>query len=98
MSARFEIESMHGIRTQDWAKIWVGVHNGIDELFWLRTLYSCKSTSVEPAVSNHPKYNKYLVVVYKNRNTRGASSEKRSRHIYFMEDNLLHAISKLYHV
>ena len=28
----------------------------------------------------------------------GASSEKRSRHIYFMEDNLLRAISKLHHV
>ena len=29
---------------------------------------------------------------------RGASSEKRSGHIYFMEDNLLHSISKLCHV
>ena len=28
----------------------------------------------------------------------GASSEKRSGHIYFMEYNLLHAISKLHHV
>ena len=28
----------------------------------------------------------------------GASSEKRSEHIYFMEDDLLHAMSKLRHV
>ena len=28
----------------------------------------------------------------------GASSEKRSRHIYFIEDNLLHTMSKLGHV
>ena len=34
------------------------------------------------------------VVVYKNRTT-GVSSERRSGHIYFMEDNLLHAISML---
>ena len=33
------------------------------------------------------------VVIYENR---GASSEKRSGHIYFMADNLLHAISKLH--
>ena len=37
------------------------------------------------------------VVVYKNRTTE-ASSNGRSRHIYFMEDNLLHAMSKLRHV
>ena len=37
------------------------------------------------------------VVVYKNRTTE-ASSKERSRHIYFMEDNLLHAMSKLWHV
>ena len=28
----------------------------------------------------------------------GVSSEKRSLHIYFVDDNLLHAISKLQHV
>ena len=28
----------------------------------------------------------------------GVSSEKKSRHIYFMEDNLLHALSKLGYV
>ena len=33
------------------------------------------------------------VVAYKNRTT-GVSSKKSSRHIYFMEDNLLHAMSK----
>ena len=37
------------------------------------------------------------VVIYKNRPT-GVSSEKRSRHIYFMKDNLLHAMSKLGYV
>ena len=37
------------------------------------------------------------VFAYKNR-TAGVSSKKRSGHIYFMEDNLLHDISKLRHV
>ena len=37
------------------------------------------------------------VVVYNNW-TAGVSSEKKSRHIYFMEDDLLHALSKLGYV
>ena len=37
------------------------------------------------------------VVLYKNW-TQEASSEKRPRHIYFIEDHLLHAISKSRHV
>ena len=37
------------------------------------------------------------VVAYKNRTT-GVSSEKRPRHIKNMEDNLLHAMSKLGYV
>ena len=35
------------------------------------------------------------VVVYKNRTTQEVSSKNWSRHIYFTEDNLLHAMSKL---
>ena len=38
------------------------------------------------------------VVAYKNRTGGRTSSEKWSGHIYLMEDNLLHAISKLGHV
>ena len=69
------------------AKIWVGIHYGIEEPFWLRTLCSYKSTTVERPVSNHPKCNKDLVVAYKNRTTGDLFPE--------VEDNLLHTISKL---
>ena len=60
-----------------------------------RVLYG---NTVEPSVSYHPKC-KDLVVTYerwsltRNRIT-GVSSEKMSGHIYFTEDNLVHAISK----
>ena len=37
------------------------------------------------------------VVAYKNQTT-GVSSEKMYGHIYFMENNLLHTISKLQRV
>ena len=37
-------------------------------------------------------------VAYKIRTTGGLRSEKRSRYIYFMEDSLSHAMSKLRHV
>ena len=37
------------------------------------------------------------VVTYKNRTT-GVSSDKKSGRVYFNEENLLHAISKLRHV
>ena len=64
---------------------------------WRRLL-----TTIEPPVSDHPKMQRLSgrlreVVVYKNRTTE-ASSKERSRHIYFMEDNLLHAMSKSRHV
>ena len=39
------------------------------------------------------------VVVYKNRTTEGLFREKiQAPYIYFMEDNLLHAMSKLEYV
>ena len=39
----------------------------------------------------------FRTVVVANKNQQqGASSEKRSQHMYFLEDNLLHAISKLH--
>ena len=67
-----------------------------------------KKYTVEPPVSDEPKLQRLSgrlpeVVAYKNRTTGangggGASSEKRSGHIYFMEDNLLHAIYKLHRV
>ena len=56
----------------------------------------------EPPVSDHPK-SKDLVVAYGRRSftrvePQGASNKKRFGLIYFMEDNLLHAISKIRHV
>ena len=46
-------------------------------------------------VSDHPTCED-LVVAHKNRHKGGLlASEKRSRHILFSEDNLLHAIAKL---
>ena len=58
--------------------------------------------TVEPPVSDRTKC-KDLVVVYGRWSltrieSQGTSSEKWSGHIFFMEDNLLHAISKLRHV
>ena len=58
--------------------------------------------TVEPPVSHHPKC-KDLVVAYGRWSLtrieqQGVFSEKRSGHIYFVEDNLLQAISKLRHV
>ena len=60
------------------------------------SVISVKRSTVEPPISDHTKC-KDLVVAYNNPTT-GGSSEKRSGHIYFTEDNLLHAISKLHHV
>ena len=69
-----------------------------------------KKYTVEPPVSDEPKLQRLSgrlpeVVAYKDRTTGangggggGASSEKRSGPIYFMEDNLLHAIYKLHRV
>ena len=59
-----------------------------------------ESTTVESPVSDHPKC-KDLVVAYRRWSLaiiepQGASSEKRSGQIYFTEDNLLHAMSKLH--
>ena len=56
----------------------------------------------EPPVSDHPK-SKDLVVAYGRWSftrvePQGASNKKRFGLIYFMEDNLLHAISKIRHV
>ena len=52
--------------------------------------------TVEPPVSDHPKCKDWVVAYGRWWFTRiepqGASSEKRSRHIYFMEDNLLRAM------
>ena len=53
-----------------------------------------KETTVEPTESNHPKCEEREVVSYENRTT-GGFFEKKTGHIYFKEDNLLHAISKL---
>ena len=53
--------------------------------------------TLEPPVSNYPKciYWRWSLTRIE---PQGASTEKRSGLIYFMEDNLLHAISKLCHV
>ena len=55
-----------------------------------------KETTVEPPESDHPKCAD-LVVANENRTT-GGFFEKKTGHIYFKEDNLLHAISKLQYV
>ena len=52
--------------------------------------------TVEPPASDHPKC-KDLVVAYKNRTAQGALPRRSPGHIYFMQDNLLHTISKLSH-
>ena len=54
-----------------------------------------KVNTIEPPVSDHPRCED-LVVAYKNRTT-GLSSEKMYGHIYFMDNDLLHAISKVPH-
>ena len=61
---------------------------------------SCCHT-IEPPVSDHLKSQRlnghlWEVVVYKNQTT-GRLFEKRSRHIYFIEDNSLHGMCKLRH-
>ena len=50
--------------------------------------------SVEPTLSNHPKYED-LVFAYKERKKTGVSFEKRFLHVYFVAENLLWAISEL---
>ena len=42
-----------------------------------------------------PSVHLWVMVTYKNKTT-GVYSEKMSKHIYFMEDDLLHVISKLH--
>ena len=68
------------------------------QLFQIGGLY----VLVEPPISDHPRC-KDLVVAYGRWSLtriepQGSSSEKMYRHTYFMENNLLHAISKLQHV
>ena len=50
-----------------------------------------KTNTVELAVSDHPKCED-LVVAY-GWSLMRINPEKRSRHVYFMEENLLHAAS-----
>ena len=61
-----------------------------------------RRTYIEPPVRNHPKCKDSVVACGRWSFTRiepqGVSSGKRSRHIYFMDDNLLHAMSKLGYV
>ena len=61
-----------------------------------------KETTDKPTESNHPKC-KDLVVAYGRWSLtriepQEVSFEKKTGHIYFKEDNLLHAISKLRYV
>ena len=57
------------------------------------------NNTVEPPVSDHPRCKEWVVAYgrwsFTRTEPRGVSSEKKSRHIFFMEDNLLHALSKL---
>ena len=56
-------------------------------------------STVKPPISDHPKCKDWVVAYGRWSFTRikpqGVSSEKRSRHIYFMQDNSLHAMFKL---
>ena len=63
-------------------------NNNNNNIFFL---YSLDTIHIKPYESDHPKI-KDLVVAYENR---GASSKKRSQHMYFLEDCLLHVISRL---
>ena len=58
--------------------------------------------TVEPPVSDHPNCKDLVVAYGRGSFTRiepqRVSSEKKSRHSYFMEDNLLRAMSKLGYV
>ena len=72
------------------------------QLFQIGGLYILVEYTVEPPISDHPRC-KDLVVAYGRWSLtriepQGSSSEKMYRHTYFMENNLLHAISKLQHV
>ena len=58
--------------------------------------------TVEPPISDHPKC-KDLVAAYGRWSLtriepQGFSSDKKSVHVYFNEENLLHAFSKLRHM
>ena len=77
------------------------------DLFF-RSFYAYNNRSeistVEPSVSNHPKC-KDLVIAYgrwslpiKNQTTGGLFQEDVQANLCFVEDNLLHATSKLLHV
>ena len=72
------------------------------QLFQIGGLYVLVEYTVELPISDHPRC-KDLVVAYGRWSLtriepQGSSSEKMHRHTYFMENNLLHAISKLQHV
>ena len=72
----------------------------INKVIFVTTDYFLRT--VEPPVSDHPKC-KDRVVAYGRRSftriePQGSSCEKRSRNIYFVEDNLLHAMSKVVYV
>ena len=78
--------------------------HGLDSLSFLKWRIREENTvehTVHP-VSDHPKCNDWVVAYgrwsFTGIEPRDTSSEKRSRHICFMEDNLLHAMSKLRHV
>ena len=69
------------------------------QLFQIGGLHVLVEYTVEPPINDHPRC-KDLVVAYGRWSLtriepQGASSKKRSEHIYLMEDNLLHTISNL---
>ena len=72
----------------------------INKVIFVTTDYFLRT--VEPPVSDHSKC-KDRVVAYGRRSftriePQGSSCEKRSRNIYFVEHNLLHAMSKVIYV
>ena len=62
----------------------------------------CKKLNYSRTFCKRPpkmqRYRRWSLRRIQELNHRGSSSEKWSGHIFFIEDNLLHAISKLGHV
>ena len=74
---------------------------GLKELM-MSKLAIIMTYTVKPPISNQLKCKDRVVLYGSWSFTRiepqGVSSEKRSRHVYFMEDNLLHAMLMLGYV
>ena len=90
-NSRVKFWLVHCIESSSHLKVWSVCSKF--PVFW---------NTVEPSISDHPKC-KDLVAAYGRWSLtriepQGFSSDKKSGRVYFNEENLLHAISKLRHV